>query len=148
MPTTKLYVGSSSAAKPQAQAFVAKFTSPALQFLPWWEAYTAGRARLEDLNSIRGQVDGAVLLFSPEAESTVRGNIVQTPNLNVLFEFGYFCGYLGKQKTVMLKYGDFYMPSDFGGHINIFGSKFFNRGSVIQVGRRTESEFSRWFISL
>jgi predicted nucleotide-binding protein len=148
MPKTTLFIGSSSAAKSQAKAVVAKLKSPTVEFIPWWEAFTAGRTLLEDLDNIRARVDGAILLFSPEAESTVRGNAVQIPNLNVLFEFGYFYGNLGKQKTAILKYGDFYMPSDFGGYIHIFGSTFFKRSSVVQVGKRTEKEFGRWLAAL
>ncbi len=87
-------------------------------------------------------------MFAPEAESVVRGNTVQIPNLNVLFEFGYFYGHFGKQRVAMIKYGEFYMPSDFGGYIHVFGSKFFKRGAVVQVGKRTESEFSRWLSAL
>lgn len=148
MPKTTLFIGSSSAAKSQAKAVVAKFTSPTLKFMSWWEAFTAGRTLLEDLDNIRAKVDGAVLLFSPEAESTVRGKTVQVPNLNVLFEFGYFYGHFGKQKTAMLKYGDFYLPTDFGGYIHISGSTFFKRGAVVKVGRRTENEFGRWLAAL
>jgi predicted nucleotide-binding protein len=148
LPNTTLFIGSSSAAKSQAKAVVAKLASPTLKFVPWWDAFTAGRTLLEDLDNIRGKVDGAVLLVSPEAESTVRGNAVQVPNLNVLFEFGYFYGHFGKKKTAMLKYGDFYMPSDFGGYIHIFGSTFFKRGAVVKVGKRTETEFGRWLAAL
>ena len=148
MPTTTLFVGSSSAAKSQAKAFVEHFKGPTLKFVPWWDAFTAGRTLLEDLDNIRGKVNGAILLFSPEAESTVRGNAVQVPNLNVLFEFGYFYGHFGKQYTAMLKYGEFYTPTDFGGYIHIFGSSFFKRGAVVKVGKRTESEFNRWLAAL
>ena len=148
MPKITLFIGSSAASKSQAKAVIAKFESPTLKFLPWWEAFTAGATLLEDLDRIRSKVQGAVLLFSPEAESTVRGNTVQTPNLNVLFEFGYFYGHFGKKKVAMLKYGDFYMPSDFGGYIHIFGSSFFKRGAVTQVSKRTEAEFGRWHASL
>lgn len=145
MPKTTLFIGSSSAARSQAKAVVRKFTSATLEFLPWWDdAFTAGRTLLEELDNIKDKVDGAVLLFSPEAESTVRGKPVWTPNLNVLFEFGYFYGHFGKEKVAMMKYGDFYLPSDFGGYIHIFGSEFFKRGAVVQVGKRTSREFSNW----
>ncbi len=144
MPKTKIFVGSSTAAKSQAKAIITHFKSATLEFLPWWETFTAGRTLLEDLDNVRNKVDGALLLFSPEAVSTVRGNTVQVPNLNVLFEFGYFYGQFGKSNVAMLKYGDFYLPSDLGGFIHIFGSAFFQRSAVVQVGKRTESEFNRW----
>jgi predicted nucleotide-binding protein len=148
MPKTTLFIGSSTAAKSQAKAIATKFAGPTLKFLPWWEAFTAGQTLLEGLDGIRDRVDGAVLLFSPEAKSTVRKKSVQVPNLNVLFEFGYFYGHFGKQKTAMLKYGDFYLPSDFGGYIHIFGSSYFRRGAVVQVSKRTENEFGRWLTAL
>ena len=144
MPITTIFIGSSAAAKSQAKAVISKFKSATLEFLPWWEAFTAGRTLLEDLDDIRNRVDAAVLLFSPEAISTVRGNKVQVPNLNVLFEFGYFLGHFGKNKVAMLKYGDFYLPSDLGGYIHINGSNFFKRAAVVKVGKRTEREFNRW----
>ncbi|HEV7797358.1 MAG TPA: TIR domain-containing protein [Pyrinomonadaceae bacterium] len=103
---------------------------------------------LEELDNVRNKVDAALLLFSPEAKSTVRGNAVEVPNLNVLFEFGYFYGQFGKTKVAMLKYGDFYLPSDLGGYIHIFGSTFFKRSAVVKVGKRTESEFGRWLGNL
>lgn len=148
MPKTTIFIGSSSAAKSQAKTVIAKFKSATVEFLPWWESFTAGRTLLEDLDNIRGKVDAALLLFAPEAESTNRGNAIQVPNLNVLFEFGYFYGHFGKKKVAMLKYGDFYLPSDLGGYIHIFGSTFFKRSATVQVGKRTEGEFGRWVAQL
>jgi predicted nucleotide-binding protein len=144
MPKTTIFLGSSSAAKSQAKAIVKKFTTPTLEFLPWWETFTAGRTLLEELDSIRQRVNGALLLFSPESSTIIRKTEHQIPNLNVMFEFGYFYGQFGKEKVAMLKYGDFYLPSDLGGYIHIFGSKGFRRGAVCAVGRRTSLEFTRW----
>jgi hypothetical protein len=69
MPRTTLFLGSSSAAKSQAKAFLAEFQSATLKFVPWWESFTAGRTLLEQLDAIHGSVQGAVILFSPEAPS-------------------------------------------------------------------------------
>lgn len=144
LPVTRVFIGSSSAAKSQAKAIVRKFETGTLEFVPWWDAFTPSRTLLEDLDSIRGTVDAAVLVFSPESEGTVRGNRVQLPNLNVLFEFGYFLGHFGRPAVAMIKYGDFYLPSDFGGYIHIPGSSYFKRGAVVQVGNRTVDGFDRW----
>ena len=147
MPKPILFLGSSSAARSQAKAFASAFSDEAVEFLPWWEAFTPGRTLLSELDGIKDKVQGALLLFSPEAESTVRGSAVQTPNLNVLFEFGYFYGHFGPKRVAMLKYGNFYLPSDFGGYIHVHGSSFFKRGAVVQVGKRTTTEFNRWLLS-
>ena len=148
MPKTTIFIGSSSAAKSQAKAIVKTFSSSTLKFMPWWDAFTAGRTLLDDLDNIRGKVDGALLLFSPESTTKIRTKKHELPNLNVLFEFGYFYGHFGKSKVAMLKYGEFYLPSDFGGYIHISGSKFFRRGAVVQVGKRTSDDFERWILQL
>lgn len=48
----------------------------------------------------------------------------------------------------MLKYGEFYLPSDLGGYIHLFGSSSFKRGAVVKVGMRTTNEFGRWIAQL
>ncbi len=144
MPKTRVFIGSSGAARAQAKAIVRKLESPTLEFLPWWEAFTAGRTLLENLGVIQGQVDAAVLVMSPESETTIRGRLVTVPNLNVLFEFGFFYGHFGKTRVAMVRYGEFYLPSDLGGYTHIFGSTSFRRGAALPVGKRTFSEFGRW----
>lgn len=148
MPTTRIFVGSSTAAKSQAKAVVKAFSSPTLEFLPWWDAFTAGRTLLEELDSIRGKVNGALLLFAPESTTTLRNKKQNIVNLNVLFEFGYFYGHFGRERVAMLKYGEFYLPSDFGGYIHVSGSSAFRRGAAVQVGKRTRDEFGRWVAQL
>ena len=144
MPQTTVFIGSSSAAKAQAREVIDAFEGPTLRFLPWWDAFESGQTLLEGLDSIATKVHAALMIFTPEFESTVRGKQVQAPNLNVLYEFGYFCGRFGRAKVAMLKYGDFYLPSDFGGYVHIFGSTHFTRGDAVAVGPRTVREFTRW----
>jgi predicted nucleotide-binding protein len=148
MAVTKLFIGSSSAAKSQAKKFVETFTSPTVKFVPWWENITPGQFLLDELDAICERADGAVLLFSPESETKIRKDKKQIPNLNVLFEFGYFLGALERQQIVLVKYGDFYLPSDFGGYQWIHGSKGFHRGGVQVISERTKREFGKWLANL
>jgi len=140
----KIFIGSSGGAKGQTKAIVKAFEKRPISFLRWWEAFTAGRTLLEDLDKIYKKVDAALLVFSPESEAKVRGSNKQIPNLNVLFEFGYFYGVLGRDRVAMIKYGDFYLPSDLGGYIHIHGSKGFRSGRSQVVSKRTTDEFYRW----
>lgn len=148
MPKTTLFIGSSSAAKSQAKKLVEELTSATVTFVPWWDEFTAGQLLLDELERIRESVDGAVLVFSPESESKIRGDKKKLPNLNVLFEFGYFFGGFERKKVAMIRYGEFYLPSDFGGYQWIHGSTGFRRGSVQKVGKRTKTEFSKWIANL
>lgn len=145
---TTLFLGSSAAAKSQARALLRAFTRPGLRFLPWWNAFTAGRTLLKDLDNVRGRVDAALLVFSPESATRIRNQRQEIPNLNVLFELGYFYGHFGETKVAIVRYGDFYLPSDLGGYIHIAGSSRFRRGAAVPVGKRTLREFDRWLSEL
>ena len=117
---------------------------PGLTFLPWWEAFTPGRELLAELDSIRGRVDGALLLFTPDSKAMIHGRSVNIPNLNVLFEFGYFYGHFGPHRVGMVRYGKIYLPSDFGGYIYISGSGTFRQAAASAVSARIVGDFNRW----
>jgi len=141
---TKIFIGSSTAAKSQAKAFIKGCSVPDVTFLPWWDQFVAGRTLLEELSRIRSQVNRAILIMSPESFTEIRGRQRAIPNLNVLFEFGFFYNALGKDKVAVIRYGDIYLPSDLDGYIHITGSNHFKRGSAVAVGKRTKTEFGRW----
>lgn len=141
---TTIFLGSSKAAKSQAKLVIDALTSETVKFFPWWEAFPAGATLLERLNEIRSKVDGALFLFSPESEAVIRKKDKWIPNLNVLFEFGYFYGCLGKEKVAMLKFGEFYLPSDFDGYIHITGNKCFKHGKSVVLNKQTKKAFEKW----
>ncbi len=88
------------------------------------------------------------MVFSPEFPATIRGNSVAVPNQNVMFEFGYLSGALGRSKVAMVRYGDFYLPSDLGGYIHITGSSFFKPGNAVPASNKTKQEFERWVAAI
>ena len=143
----RIFVGSSSAARAQAKKFIAGCSIGGVTFLPWWEYFTPGRTLLEELDASRTQVDGAILIWSPESETEIRGYKRQIPNLNVLFEFGFFYGHFQQQHVAIVRYGDIYLPSDLSGYVHIFGSKFFKRGASVAVGKKTKQDFEKWITS-
>ena len=145
----KIFVGSSTAAKRQAKLFIDGNKHPNITYLPWWEQFTAGNTLLEELDGIRKKVNACVLILSPEAVATTpKNNQIVIPNMNVLFEFGYFYAALGKTNVALAKYGKVNLPSDLGGYIHVTGSDFFKPGFGVAVGKRTKKEFDRWVDAL
>ena len=144
MAAIKIFLGSSAAARTQAKVVVKTLTSPQVTFVPWWEHFTAGKTLLEQLNAVRSEVDGALLLFSPEIPGTVRQVSKDLPNQNVLFEFGFFSGIFGTERVAVLRYGEFYLPSDLGGLVYIQGSKGFRPCGSQVIGKATTEQFNKW----
>ncbi len=144
MADKRIFVGSSSAAKTQAKLLIRGLSRPGIEFLPWWDAITAGTTLLQELDRIRESVDAALILFSPDIPATMRDRTVAMPNQNVLFEFAYFYGSLGSDKVAIVRYSDFYLPSDLGGYIHIYGSGWFKANHATPASTRTKTEFERW----
>lgn len=145
MPKLTIFVGSSTASRRQAQLLIKDLTAPTIIFLPWWDTFTTGRTLLEELDTIRNNIQAAIMVFSPDFPGTVRGNSVALVNQNVMFEFGYLTGALGRNKVAMIRYGDFYLPSDLQGYIHINGGSYFKAGNAVPASKKTKQEFGRWF---
>jgi predicted nucleotide-binding protein len=145
----KVFIGSSTAARRQARLLIEGCKHPNITYLPWWDQFTAGRTLLEELDRIRKKVDACILLLTPEGVATnSKNNQVVIPNMNVLFEFGYFYSALGKESVALAKYGKVNLPSDLGGYIHIAGSDFFKPNYGVPVGKKTKKEFDRWIDAL
>lgn len=141
----KIFVGSSNAAKVQARALIDGLKNPNIEFLPWWEQFTPGSTLLDELTRIKNEVNAAILIFTPEAVATNRkGTEIVVPNMNVLFEFGFFYSALGREKVSIIKYSNVTLPSDLSGYIHIAGSKFFKPGESVLTGKKTKKDFESW----
>lgn len=141
----KIFVGSSSAARHQAKMFIEGCVNENITFIPWWDQFTPGSTLLDELNRIKTEVNAAVLIFTPEGVSTnPKGTEIVIPNLNVLFEFGFFYSAFGKKKVSIVKYSNVTLPSDLNGYIHIAGSKFFKDNYGVPVGKKTKKDFDNW----
>ncbi len=90
--------------------------------------------------------------MTPDCEATVRRRKHLVPNLNVLFEFGYFFGFFQRENVAIVKYGDVYLPSDLDGYIPIYGGPDYDRKrkkkKAPPPSARTKEEFFRWIENL
>lgn len=142
----KLFVASSTAAKTQAKEFIKGCSKENIEYIPWWDRFAAGRTLLEELDRVSNEVHGAVVILTPEGVATnSKGNQIVVPNLNVLFEFGYFYSKFGKNNVLVAKYGKVNLPSDLGGYIHAFGSDYFKSNMKVPVSKRTLKEFNKWY---
>jgi predicted nucleotide-binding protein len=151
MPAKKIFVASSSEAIPYAKAFMAKCQNQKrIKYYPWWDEFIAGRTLVDELNRLKGTLDGALIIMTPDSNTTLRGTRRKIPNLNVLFEFGYFFGVFKQDHVAIVKYGSVYLPSDLDGYIPIYGGTGYTPGSKVAPPpvARTKAEFLRWLAKL
>lgn len=141
---TNIFIASSTAAKSQARAFIKGCSRADVTFSPWWEQFIPGKTLMEELTRIRNKVDRAIVILSPESDTKFSGHKHPIPNLNVLFEFGFFYGALGPDKVAVVRYGNVHLPSNLDGYIHMTGSKHFARNRSVKVSKKTKTDFERW----
>jgi predicted nucleotide-binding protein len=148
MPKTVIFVGSSQEAKTQTKALTTALTSPTIEFLPWWECFTAGHLLLDDLEAVRTKATAAMFILTPDIPATMRGVSVALPNQNVLFEVGYFFNAFDRARIALVKYGATTIPKDLDGYTHIKGSDYFKPRVSTVVGKKTREAFDKWIVSL
>lgn len=152
MAQKHIFVASSAEAIPYAKAFTAKCRNKKrIRYIKWWEHFRPARTLLEELDRFKNELHGALIFVTPDCELKFRKSTKQSPNLNVLFEFGYFMGKFPKENVAVVKYADAYLPSDLDGYIPIHGGYDFPKRKPKQApppSARTQSEFKRWLQNL
>jgi len=106
------------------------------------QEFKAGKTLLAELTRIRKEIDRAILILSPDSRATLDRGEQPIPNLNVLFEFGFFYGALGPDKVAVVRYGQIYLPSNLGGYIHITGSERFTPRRAVQSASEPEANSS------
>lgn len=96
----KLFLGCSSEAKEQAEAFATELR-PVADVIPWWEAphFAPSTGTLEALVAATQEFDFGLFLLTPDDALESRGVEGHTARDNVLFELGLFLGELGRNRT-------------------------------------------------
>ena len=85
------------------------------------EQSSEGRTIIEKFEDHAGDVGFAIVLCTPDDEGRLRGeqDIKPRPRQNVVFEWGFFTGQIGRGRVVALVKDDVEIPSDYSGVIYI-----------------------------
>jgi hypothetical protein len=111
-----VFIGSSSEGLKVANALKAAFGGQAeVEVWNSGEIFAKNRSFLTSLLDTASLFEFAVLVFSNDDISTVRGETYETARDNILFEFGLFLGKLGPRRAYSLVEKDLKVPSDLAG---------------------------------
>lgn len=140
----KIFVVSSREAIPHANSFIrACKDDEHIEYYPWWKHFQPGHTTIEELERFKRKLDGALVILTPDIQATIRNERKSIPNLNVLFEYGFFLSKFNRKHVAVVKFGDVFVPSDLAGVIPISGSSEYTSRPK-RVATRTKQEFFRW----
>ena len=64
--------------------------------------FQASKTVVEDLTTMADVCDFAILVFTPDDQTQIRGNVKLVPRDNVVYELGLFTGALGRDRSLMV----------------------------------------------
>lgn len=111
----KMFVGSSTETLQIANAIQAGLAHDAVTVTVWTNhVFGPSRFFLESLEDATNSADFAVLVVGPDDKVTSRGEDLDAPRDNVVFELGLFMGAVGRKRVfiVMPRGGELKIPTD------------------------------------
>ena len=113
----RIFIGSSSEAKPYAKKIAATLEKLDCVTMPWWEAHVfpAGDYTFDSILHAAHSVDAGVFLLAEDDTTHSRGRAFATTRNNVLLEAGLFYGVLGRSGVGLCTIDSPDIPSDWDG---------------------------------
>jgi predicted Zn-dependent protease len=113
----KIFIASSVEGLDVAYAIQENLTHDAEATLWNQGVFELSKTAIESLHKIVGSVDFAIIVLSPDDETTMRGKSMTVVRDNVLFELGLFIGKIGRERVFFIAPVDvdMHMPSDLVG---------------------------------
>jgi len=120
MGTKRIFIASSGEALP-----IANSVAEALAALPgvvvegWWDWFENGDLTFEAIERLVHEIDGAVIIATPDDAAVVKGDDVMVPRTNVMFEYGYLVSFFGRKRVALCVFEPAVLPTDFHGLTHI-----------------------------
>jgi hypothetical protein len=114
-----VFVGSSTEAARCDLSIQAILEELDVRVRPWQDAFPTGQFTLESLEKTAKEVEGALLVATPDDLVKYRGHFASAPRDNIVFELGLFLGALGRPRAALLVVKtdgkELKLPTDLGG---------------------------------
>jgi hypothetical protein len=153
----RIFVGSSSQAIELARQVAAAIDKAGMTAIVWDNGvFPVGSTLLERIESLAEEVEGAVLLFTPDVHAARAGETSKEVVSNVMFEYGYLSARLTRQRVAICLVDDATLPSDLHGvKVIRAGAIGYGPGAAGHAGYRTPElparlidELSHWLAAL
>jgi hypothetical protein len=144
----KVFIGSSSEARPIAQVIAEVLRDLGALTTGWWypSAFHAGESIIEGIERNCAEHNAAVLVATADDRTTMRGAIRMQPRDNLIYEAGYFAAKYGRGRAAIVRVGSPELPSDLGGVIYLPVKP--PTGNLADYGEELRPTLRRWIESL
>jgi hypothetical protein len=140
----KIFIGSSREALKTAELVREVVEKAGMAPLVWNTLFPPGVTLLEGIEKLPGDVDGAVLLWTPDLLCK-RGDqeSFNSPVANVVFEYGYLAASLTRSRVAICQFGRATIPSDLGGMLFVPAGDY-KQGAALPLPEEAKMKLLGW----
>lgn len=101
----KIFIASSSEGKTAIDSIISQFSGVSVELISWTDRglFKPSTHAIETLEKNAAEADFAIILIGPDDVTRSRGQELDAPRDNVVFETGLFMGALGRRRVFMLE---------------------------------------------
>ncbi len=104
---------------------------PMVSVIDWKWDFELGQVLYEEIKRACDKSHAAIFMVTKDDTQVISANSFrQTPRDNIIFEYGYFSGRIGIEKTILVVEADTKVPSDLGGILYVHMADRNNLGNV------------------
>lgn len=141
--TRKIFVGSSSEALKVAELVGEVIKETGMVPLVWDTMFPAGDILLEAIEKLPNEVDGAVLLATPDVCCKRGEGSFDAPVANVIFEYGYLAARLTRKRVAICKFEGATIPSDLEGMTVVLAGNY-EKGAPLPLPEDVTRNLRSW----
>ncbi len=116
----------------------------------WDTSVQVGDILLEAIERLPSEVDGAVILWTPDISGERRGVRLLAPVTNVVFEYGYLAARLTRKRVAICQFGDVTSPSDVNGITKVVVPSYLKdeKGEPLPLPEKPTKHLRSWLEQL
>jgi hypothetical protein len=141
--TRKIFIGSSLEALEMARLVGEEIEKAGMVPVVWDTIFPAGDIFLEVIERLPSEVDGAVLLATPDVFCEREEISFEAPVANVVFEYGYLAARLTRKRVAICEFKDAILPSDLKG-MTVVRAGDYQKGQRLPLGDGATSALRNW----
>lgn len=141
--TRKIFVGSSREALEVAKLVGEVIKETGMVPLVWDTMFPAGDILLEAIEKLPSEVDGAVLLATPDVCCKREEESFDAPVANVVFEYGYLAARLTRKRVAICKFEGATIPSDLEGMTVVLAGNY-EKGDPLPLPEDATRNLRSW----
>jgi hypothetical protein len=139
MTKKKIFIGGSLETYDQAEYVASHFDEVKdllVEPILWRTVFLTGDITLARIEKLADDIEGAIIIATPDDPTSIRKKRVYQPRANVIFEYSYLLSRLGRSRVALCVYDKTELPSDLKGLTYVEMGEYIANRDITHIARK------------